>query len=186
MATSYRDELAKGSEKLENHTMQVIADSLVNITRDANEILKFTELNITAIRKILKKFNKAFEGLKNQQALAYLSRVLKASNGVSEEVDMGYSDEVRQAYKILLTNDTCKKVINLLKTCHQDLAYELPPPDDDTDEDIDTKMLRSKLDTLQKTLDIATDELHEVDTVKNFTRDPMIKRLQDSVSKVNL
>ena len=107
MATSYRDELAKGSEKLENHTMQVIADSLVNITRDANEILKFTELNITAIRKILKKFNKAFEGLKNQQALAFLSRVLKASNGVSEEVDMGYSDEVRQAYKILLTNDTC-------------------------------------------------------------------------------
>lgn len=56
--------------------MQVIAESLVNIARDANEILKFTELNITAVRKILKKFNKGFETLRNQQALVYLSRVL--------------------------------------------------------------------------------------------------------------
>lgn len=66
MATSYREPLLDGRETLTAPAMQVIAESLVNICRDANEILKFTELNITAVRKILKKFNKGFETLRNQ------------------------------------------------------------------------------------------------------------------------
>ena len=66
MATSYREPLLAGRETLTAPAMQVIAESLINIARDANEILKFTELNITAVRKILKKFNKGFETLRNQ------------------------------------------------------------------------------------------------------------------------
>lgn len=42
------------------YQMQIIAEALISCARDTNEVVKFQEINVTAIRKILKKFNKQF------------------------------------------------------------------------------------------------------------------------------
>lgn len=43
--------------------MAIVLDNISRIGQEIIEILKFMELNVTAIRKILKKFNKKFKGL---------------------------------------------------------------------------------------------------------------------------
>ena len=42
-------------------------------------------------------------------------------------------------------------------------------------------MVTSKLDTLEKTIDISGDALREVDNVKHFTQEPMIRKFQQAV-----
>lgn len=41
-----------------------------------NEIYKFQELNLTTVRKILKKFDKSFKEFQNTQSTVYLSKSL--------------------------------------------------------------------------------------------------------------
>lgn len=100
-------------------------DGLERVAGEVAEILKFQELNITAVRKILKKFNKGFEILHNQQAMVFLSRVLSPVDnkitGSPESEDLGYGPEIAQAYATLLTDDVCKRVINLIESCCTEL-----------------------------------------------------------------
>lgn len=45
-----------------DHSLIVIMENLTRIGQEIIEICKFIELNVTAIRKILKKFDKQFRG----------------------------------------------------------------------------------------------------------------------------
>ncbi len=42
-------------------------------------------------------------------------------------------------------------------------------------------MVTSKLDTLEKTIDISGDALREVENVKHFTQEPMIRKFQQAM-----
>lgn len=45
--------------------MIIIIDSLTRLAQNLSEIIAFQDLNLTALRKILKKFDKAFNALEN-------------------------------------------------------------------------------------------------------------------------
>lgn len=46
-----------------DHILNATIESLITVGNDLVEICKFAELNITAVRKILKKFDKKFNAL---------------------------------------------------------------------------------------------------------------------------
>ncbi len=46
-----------------DHILNATIESLITVGNDLVEICKFAELNITAVRKILKKFDKKFNGI---------------------------------------------------------------------------------------------------------------------------
>lgn len=56
-----------------------------------------------------------------------------------------------------------------------------------SEEENDTKvqLARSKLDTLQKTIDIANNGLGELENAKGFTRDPLVKKLQAAAASMD-
>ncbi len=48
--------------ELGEQSLAIILENMSRIGQEIIEILKFMELNVTAIRKILKKFDKKFKG----------------------------------------------------------------------------------------------------------------------------
>ena len=53
------------SQILQDNTIIIIIDSLTRLAQNLSEIIAFQDLNLTALRKILKKFDKAFNALEN-------------------------------------------------------------------------------------------------------------------------
>ena len=90
--------------------------------------------------------------------------------------DGSYQAEVRAGYATLLTSESCREVIGTIKSCWQELVTLLQQVEGASESEI--KMVSSKLDTLEKTIDISGDALREVSNVKHFTQEPMIRKFQ--------
>lgn len=60
-----------------NHYLLLIIDNLINVGFELHDICCYVELNITGIRKILKKCDKKFNGIVKHRGLEYIKSRLR-------------------------------------------------------------------------------------------------------------